>query len=196
MKLIIRKTIFALAMVMMCALCSTNANAQCPSGWTAAAPFTVTIPGTTCLIKIHYCTRVVGGVVQVFVNEVDPLTAGCSGLNPLWLIDQAASLVWLDPAITVPPCGGAPISMSSYRKVCWYLHSSPMGGPQYFACFPDDMSDYCLKLCDVCEDQGPPVVRHVTNCFYQESGNPDCATAPANWETWQEDVCYKVPCGE
>jgi hypothetical protein len=44
----------------------------------------------------------------------------------------------------------------------------------------------------VCQDATFPFARHITNCYFVETGVPECGNGPA---TWLPDVCYSIPCG-
>ena len=187
-------TAFAAAVLLCCSITLsssiTKAQPSCPDiSWTGPASYITTIPGTTCKIKIWYCTKWVGGVFELQIEEIDQLTTGCSSLDMPTIVGDAAQLVYGDPNLSSNflPCPTG-TTIETIRKVCWtYNSGGPFGNPWFVPC--PEASQLCILTCSVCtNDQGTIE----TDCVSSESGPSDgCndwTSPPVN------GTCYSLPC--
>jgi len=181
----------ALASLMLAGLCLcfvTNACGQCPTdiapttiSWTGPSNTNITIPGTTCQVKVIYCTRVVSGVEQVVVEEIDPLSSDCNSVNWSTILGTVRDYflkyyVETDPCDPNNPCGGSLITEASiFMAECLQVvKEDGVAAVQFCG------GAYCVKTCGLCYDDVDED-NALCNCQTTVVGSSSCSTAPDGW---------------
>jgi hypothetical protein len=170
--------------------------------WTPNTLTNVSMTGgscsSTCCLTIDYCTRCCGGVLQVFLTEIDVDNEYCDATNPNDMIHfaagYAASVAALAAtgACALPSCTSGTSEVTYYTPLCW-TKSALAGEYEFTPC--SSLNCWCATTCQECWN-GSAIVP--SNCStVTHNPNNECAcTANPGTPTWIEGTCYTVPCGD
>lgn len=184
-------------------------KAQCPDA-SGPAPDPAVIPwvggystyqqiGTTgCWVTIDYCERTLAdGSVQVWIEDVIPDAGGpCDGLSNDAIIRAACDLVDNDLNVNggvICLKGGVRV-VHVYTARCWSLNRnpSPIGNQGPYGLNPCMVTSWCSKTCEVCADNFPPHMIHLSNCTYTDLNVGVVCPAPPG--IWPENTCFTIGC--
>lgn len=153
----------------------------------------------TCCLSITFCYECCNGVVETYLEQVLPVSAGCAGVTPDQFIDFADwyATVWSineymggGGACDVKnnPCPGSHLVVETFTPHCWELNNI-VGNGVYVWCGDDGC--YCQTDYNACWD-GTKI--EYSNYVQFTVGACACTPEPIPPAPWIPMTCYSIPC--
>jgi hypothetical protein len=158
-------------------------------------------PPVSCCLLMNFCYECCHGVVETFLEKVEPISTACTSYTVQQMIDFAdwyasywAIYQYLGQGgacdITSYDCPTQYLEVESYTPGCWKLISNLTADYVYEQC--SGTGYMCQTDFNVCWD---PITHTLDTSNYTTftSGIPTCTTPP-DTGSWTMGTCYTINC--
>jgi hypothetical protein len=150
----------------------------------------VPIPGTTCIVQIHYCYVCCNGQNYLYISNMYPLSSACEDVDPQLYENAAATSIFNTIAdLGCNPCPNGSTVVTVAFPTCW-VKGGVSGAWTFSGC--GTTTCYCLLSATVTCTDG---VATLSGCTSTTVGTcSTCITDPGGANLWVSGICYSLTC--